>query len=88
MAPQKPHANIQAPAPATKLPKPSTGARVAKYQHNKVGFLDNGLLNIKRKTGKFLKIARQNQRDSPLLRMPAEIRNQIYGYARWKDNRA
>ncbi|KAI4648275.1 hypothetical protein J4E93_004687 [Alternaria ventricosa] len=68
-------------ATVAKSMKASTGGRVAKRSHKKLRFHANGLLNVEQKTGKYLKIARQNQRNSPLLRLPAEIRNLIFGYA-------
>ncbi|KAI4926058.1 uncharacterized protein J4E92_006795 [Alternaria infectoria] len=68
-------------ATVAKSMKASTGEGVAKRSHKKLRFHANGLLNVEQKTGKYLKIARQNQRNSPLLRLPAEIRHLIFGYA-------
>ncbi|KAI4915817.1 hypothetical protein J4E90_004263 [Alternaria incomplexa] len=68
-------------ATTAKSTKASTGAGVVKRSHKKLRFHENGLLNVETQTGKYLKIARQNQRDSPLLRLPAEIRHLIFGYA-------
>ncbi|KAI4631502.1 uncharacterized protein J4E87_002207 [Alternaria ethzedia] len=67
-------------ATVAKSRKASTGAGVAKRSYKKVRFHENGLLNVETKTGKYLQIARQNQRNSPLLRLPAEIRHLIFGY--------
>jgi FKBP-type peptidyl-prolyl cis-trans isomerase len=54
MAPQKPDAKDH--ASAAKNLKASTGAGVAKRQYKKVRFLENGLLYVDRKTGKYLKM--------------------------------
>jgi len=53
MAPRKP--NIKASAAPAATSK-TTGAGVAKRRYPKVRFLDNGLLDVERKTGKFLKM--------------------------------
>ncbi|KAI4684957.1 uncharacterized protein J4E88_004399 [Alternaria novae-zelandiae] len=60
--------------------KASTGAGVAKRSHKKLRFHENGLLNVETKTGKYLEIARQNQQDSPLLRLPPELRHLIFSH--------
>ncbi|KAL6704741.1 hypothetical protein ACN47E_007662 [Coniothyrium glycines] len=60
------------------MSKGATRAGVTKRRYDKVRFHDNGLLNVERKTGKYFKIARQNQKTSPLLRLPPELRNQIF----------
>ncbi|KAH4611140.1 hypothetical protein HBI25_120070 [Parastagonospora nodorum] len=52
------------------------GARVAKRTNKKIRFSTNGPLGVERKSGEFLKLARQNQRESPLLKLPADLRNQ------------
>ncbi|KAH6878870.1 hypothetical protein BKA58DRAFT_104633, partial [Alternaria rosae] len=67
-------------ATTAKSTNASTGAGVAKRSHKKLRFHENGLLNIERKTGKYLKIARQNQGDSSLLRLPPELRHLIFRY--------
>ncbi|KAF2850755.1 hypothetical protein T440DRAFT_518049 [Plenodomus tracheiphilus IPT5] len=41
---------------------------------------ENGLLDVERKSGKYSKICKENAR-SPLLRLPPEIRNQIWELA-------
>ncbi|KAF1835439.1 hypothetical protein BDW02DRAFT_495992 [Decorospora gaudefroyi] len=78
MARQKPNQKNQ--ASTSKAFEPFTRAKVAKRRNNKLRFAQNGLLDVEPKAGKYLKIARQNQQDSPLLRLPPEIRNRIFGY--------
>ncbi|KAF1997456.1 hypothetical protein P154DRAFT_578877 [Amniculicola lignicola CBS 123094] len=39
----------------------------------------NGMLNVSAR-GKYITTTKKNEQDSPLLRLPAEIRNTIYGY--------
>ncbi|KAH7399514.1 hypothetical protein BKA66DRAFT_565585 [Pyrenochaeta sp. MPI-SDFR-AT-0127] len=75
MAPRKPSARNSCGA---NLSKTTTAAGIAKHHCKKLRFFENGLLDVTRKGGKYFKIARQNQRESPLLRLPPEIRNQIF----------
>ncbi|KAF2830991.1 hypothetical protein CC86DRAFT_463001 [Ophiobolus disseminans] len=78
MAPRKPtNKAFTLPTGTSK----DTAAGVTKRRYKKVRFFENGLLDVERKTGKFLKIARQNQQDSPLLKLPPEIRHEIFRHA-------
>ncbi|KAH5281645.1 hypothetical protein HBI64_168480 [Parastagonospora nodorum] len=56
------------------------GARVAKRTNKKIRFSTNGPLGVERKSGEFLKLTRKNQQESPLQRLPAELRNRIFEY--------
>ncbi|KAL6712110.1 hypothetical protein ACN47E_003153 [Coniothyrium glycines] len=58
-----------------KKPKPKP-----KPKHPAVRRLENGLLNVDRKAGKHMKAIKANA-NSPLLRLPPEIRNMIWKYA-------
>ncbi|USP77115.1 hypothetical protein yc1106_04389 [Curvularia clavata] len=80
MAPRKPH-DMNDKATSPNKSTASTGAGVVKRRYEKVRFYEDGLLNIERKAGKYFKMARQNQQQSPLLRLPAELRNKIFAYA-------
>ncbi|KAI8940197.1 hypothetical protein NX059_003903 [Plenodomus lindquistii] len=72
-------------APQRSVPSaPPAGHRVVDSKVTKskrkgtVRYFKNGLLYVGRKSGKYFKITQQNARKSPLLRLPAEIRNQIW----------
>lgn len=72
------------PASTWTGPRPEQTAlqkkRKAKSTHNgKVRRLPNGLLDVTRK-GKYLNLIRTNS-STPLLQLPAEIRNRIFAYA-------
>ncbi|KAG9188226.1 hypothetical protein G6011_02149 [Alternaria panax] len=75
MAPRK--LNLKNQKASTKDTKASTDAGVVKRRYAKVRFHENGLLNVEPKTGN----ARRNQRDSPLLRLPPELRYMIFEHA-------
>jgi hypothetical protein len=53
--PQMPKPRNQTATP--KNTKASTGAGVVKRRYRKVRFHENGLLNVERKTGKYLKMS-------------------------------
>ncbi|KAF2253549.1 hypothetical protein BU26DRAFT_387494, partial [Trematosphaeria pertusa] len=75
MAPRKPKAKSPPAAP-----KNQSRNRVTRGKYPKVRRHKNGLLDVTRKTGKYLQIAKRNQQESPLLQLPPEIRNRIYEY--------
>ncbi|CAN9355968.1 unnamed protein product [Alternaria alternata] len=79
MAPRKLYLENQ--KASTKGTKAFIDAGVVKRRHKKVRFHENGLINVERKTGKYFKIARENQQDSPLLRLPPELRCLVFEYA-------
>ncbi|CAN9321678.1 unnamed protein product [Alternaria sp. RS040] len=60
--------------------KAFTDTEVVKRRYKKVRFHEDGLLNVERKTGKYFKIARENQQDSLLLRLPPELRCLVFEY--------
>ncbi|KAF2270746.1 hypothetical protein CC78DRAFT_596414 [Lojkania enalia] len=61
-------------------PKAAIRAEVTKKRYPKVRKLENGLFDVTRKTGKYRKIMERNRNESPLLRLPGELRNQIFEY--------
>ncbi|KAF7671513.1 hypothetical protein GT037_010325 [Alternaria burnsii] len=65
---------------STKGTKAFTDTEVVKRRYKKVRFHEDGLLNVERKTGKYFKIARENQQDSLLLRLPPELRCLVFEY--------
>ncbi|CAN9349792.1 hypothetical protein AALT_g5434 [Alternaria alternata] len=79
MAPRKLYLENQKASP--KGTKAFIDAGVVKRRHKKVRFHENGLINVERKTGKYFKMARENQQGSPLLRLPPELRCLVFEYA-------
>ncbi|OAG15989.1 hypothetical protein CC77DRAFT_1078733 [Alternaria alternata] len=79
MAPRKLYLENQ--KASTKGTKAFIDAGVVKRRHKKVRFHENGLINVERKTGKYFKMARENQQGSPLLRLPPELRCLVFEYA-------
>ncbi|KAF1360416.1 hypothetical protein EJ07DRAFT_177115 [Lizonia empirigonia] len=70
------------PSPKLKEPDQTHGARVQKPKRKTgpVRRLENGLLDVTRKSGKHVKTIKQNSL-TPLLQLPPEVRNQIWEYA-------
>ncbi|KAB2106558.1 hypothetical protein AG0111_0g5447 [Alternaria gaisen] len=79
MAPRK--LDLENQEASTKGTKAFIDAGVVERRYKKVRFHENGLLNVERKTGKYFKIARENQQDSPLLCLPPELRCLVFEYA-------
>ncbi|KAF2118238.1 hypothetical protein BDV96DRAFT_643493 [Lophiotrema nucula] len=50
---------------------------------SKVILLPNGMLDA-RPRGEYVKIFEKNRLESPLLKLPAELRNRVYEFATWR----
>ncbi|KAF2707470.1 hypothetical protein K504DRAFT_535132 [Pleomassaria siparia CBS 279.74] len=72
---------LQSEIATTKPSKMAKMEATASKTRHRVAFLKNGLINISKTSEHVAAIAKRNATESPLLRLPGEIRNRIWEYA-------